>query len=116
MDGKSLDITEEKLAQLRKVFPEIFSENHIDLQRFKHIIGEENFVKGEHYELSWAGKNEARLEVQKQTTATLKSDTANSIDFNKAKNIFIEGENLEVLRVLQKSYFSKIKMISAVLS
>lgn len=111
MDGKSLDINELKISQLREIFPEVFSENKIDFQRLKQSLGEDVFVKDEHYELSWAGKSEARKEIQKQTTATLIPDRENSIDFDNAQNIFIEGENLEVLRVLQKSYFGKVKMI-----
>ena len=111
MDGKSLDTTAEKIAQLRQLFPEAFSEDKIDFQRLKQTLGADSFAKGEHYELSWAGKSEARKEVQKQTTATLIPDSENSIDFDNAQNIFIEGENLEVLRVLQKSYFGKVKMI-----
>jgi adenine-specific DNA-methyltransferase len=111
MDGKSTDITAEKIAQLRQLFPEVFSEDTIDFQRLKQALGEDLFAKGEHYELSWAGKSEARKAVQMQTTATLIPDRKSSIDFDNAPNIFIEGENLEVLRVLQKSLFGKVKMI-----
>jgi len=111
MDGKSLDITKEKLAKLKYLFPNIFSEDKIDIQRLKEILGEEVFVQNEHYELSWAGKSEARREIQKQTTATLTPDRSGSVNFRSTQNVFVEGENLEVLRVLQKSYFGKIKMI-----
>ncbi len=111
MDGQSLDVTAEKIAQLRAIFPEVFSENKIDFARLKAILGESVVFPNEHYELNWAGKAEARKEIQKQTTATLIPDKGNSVDFDAAGNIFIEGENLEVLRVLQKSYFGKVKMI-----
>lgn len=111
MDGKSLAITAEKIAQLRELFPEVFSEDKIDFQRLQQALGEDTFVKGEHYELSWAGKSEARKEIQKQITATLIPDKSNNTNLDNAQHIFIEGENLEVLRVLQKSYFGKIKMI-----
>ncbi|MBI1924477.1 site-specific DNA-methyltransferase [Candidatus Poribacteria bacterium] len=111
MDGQSLDVTAEKIAQLRAIFPEVFSENKIDFARLKDILGESVVFPNEHYELSWAGKAEARREIQKQTTATLIPDKENSVDFDAAGNIFIEGENLEVLWVLQKSYFGKVKMI-----
>ncbi|MEI6410017.1 MAG: site-specific DNA-methyltransferase [Bacteroidota bacterium] len=111
MDGKSLDITAEKLARLKELFPEVFSEDKIDIQRLRTALGEELFVQGEHYELSWAGKTEARKEIQKQTTATLSPDRAASLHFEQAPHIFIEGENLEVLRTLQKAYFGKVKMI-----
>lgn len=111
MNGKSLDITAERLAQLKMLFPEAFSEDKIDFRRLQEVLGEGSFVKDEYYELMWAGKSEARREAQKQTTATLIPDRKNSIDFDNARHIFIEGENLEVLRILQKSYFGKIKMI-----
>ena len=111
MDGKSLDVVAEKLIHLKSLFPDIFAEDKIDLQRLKEILGEEVFVQNEHYELSWAGKSEARREIQKQTTATLTPDRIGSVNFGSTQNVFIEGENLEALRVLQKSYFGKIKMI-----
>lgn len=111
MDSQSLDITAEKMAQLRAIFPEVFSEDKVDFARLKDVLGESVAFPNEHYELSWAGKAEARREIQTQTTATLIPDKENSINFSATGNIFIEGENLEVLRVLQKSYFGKVKMI-----
>lgn len=111
MDGQSLNITEERIQQLRQIFPDVFSEGKIDFNRLRAALGENVLFPGEHYELSWAGKAEARREVQRQTTATLIPDPKGSVDFDNAQNIFIEGENLEVLRVLQKSYFGKVKMI-----
>ncbi len=111
MDGKSFNISQEKLNQLKQIFPEVFKEYKVDYLQLKALLGEEVFVKDEAYGLSWAGKYDAFKEIQKQTTATLIPDRENSIDFDTAENIFIEGENLEVLRVLQKSYYGKIKMI-----
>jgi adenine-specific DNA-methyltransferase len=111
IDGKSLDIKAEKLEQLKALFPEFFSEGKIDLTRIKHILGDEEITTPDHYELSWAGKAEARREIQTQTTATLIPDHEGSINFDTSENIFIEGENLEVLRTLQKSYFGRVKMI-----
>jgi adenine-specific DNA-methyltransferase len=111
MDGKSLSITEDKLAQLKQLFPEVFAEDKVDFDKLKLILGEETLAKEERYELNWAGKYDSFKEIQKQTTATLIPDPENSIDFDTSENIFIEGENLEALRVLQKSYYGKIKMI-----
>ena len=111
MDGQSLDITAEKIAQLRAIFPEVFTEDKVDFARLKDVLGESVVFPNEHYELSWAGKAEARREIQKQTTATLIPDKENSVNFGTTGNILIEGENLQVLRVLQKSYFGKVKMI-----
>lgn len=111
MDGKSLNLTAEKINQLRELFPEIFSEEKIDFARLKDILGESVAFPNEHYELSWAGKAEARKEIQKQTTNTLTPSPSPTGRGESDDNIFIEGENLEVLRILQKSYFGKIKMI-----
>ncbi|QIK59683.1 site-specific DNA-methyltransferase [Dysgonomonas sp. HDW5A] len=111
MDGKSLDIVQDNIEKLKQLFPNIFSEGKIDFARLKQELGEDVLTKGEHYELSWAGKSEARLEIQKRTTATLIPDKEGSVDFDTAQNIFIEGENLETLRVLQQSYFGRVKMI-----
>lgn len=120
MDGKSLDLTAEKLQQLKALFPEVFSEDKIDFQRLKIALGENVIDSKEHYELSWAGKMNARAEIQKQTTATLVMSGLVASNENPPllpahsslqKHSFIEGENLEVLRILQKSYFGKVKMI-----
>lgn len=111
MDGRSLNPIEEKLKHLREVFPEAISEGKVDVERLKQTLGEEVFVSGERYHLSWAGKSDAFKAIQTPTTATLKPQKDQSVDFDTTQNIFIEGENLEVLKVLQKSYYGKIKMI-----
>jgi adenine-specific DNA-methyltransferase len=74
MDGKSLNLTDERIEQLKQVFPEVFSEGQVDFARLKDILGENVVFPNEHYELSWAGKAEARKEIQKQTTNTLIPD------------------------------------------
>jgi adenine-specific DNA-methyltransferase len=95
------------LDLLRQAAPEIISDNQLDLERLKELLGEERLAPAEHYELSWAGKAAARREVQKTTSHTLlPSDNP-----EQAPHMLIEGENLEVLRVLQKSYYGKVKMI-----
>ena len=104
----SLDIASEKLAQFKALFPEVFSEHQIDLDRLKQALGLETFSQNEHYELSWAGKSAARAEIKKTTSNTLAPDDNNA---SHARHVFIEGENLEVLRVLQKSYLGQVKMI-----
>jgi adenine-specific DNA-methyltransferase len=111
MDGKSLNITEEKLEKLKEIIPEAFTENKIDWEKLKASLGDDIEFKNERYVLNWAGKSDAFRVLQSPTTATLVPDKDESIDFDNTENIFIEGENLEVLKVLQKSYFGKIKMI-----
>ena len=111
MDGKSLNITEEKLNKLKEIIPEAFTENKIDWEKLKASLGEDIEFKNERYVLNWAGKSDAFRVLQSPTTATLIPAKDESVNFDNTENIFIEGENLEVLKVLQKSYFGKIKMI-----
>ncbi|MDR1452346.1 MAG: site-specific DNA-methyltransferase [Candidatus Margulisbacteria bacterium] len=111
-DGKSLDITKDNLARLKSLFPNLVKENHLDLEQLKNAFGAETFAPNqENYGLGWAGKYEAFKEIQRQTADTLIPDKKASINFDTTENVFIEGENLEVLKVLQRSYFGKIKMI-----
>ena len=111
LDGQSLDIAAEKLAQLKAILPEAFAEGKLDVDKLKLVLGNDVHVGEERYGLNWPGKAEAYKEIQKRTTATLVPERDGSIDFDTAENVFIEGENLEVLRVLQKAYFGKVKMI-----
>jgi len=111
MDGKSLDIKQEKIERLKELLPEVFTEEKIDWEKLKAALGEDVEFKNERYVLNWAGKSDAFKVLQAPTTATLVPVRNESIDFNDTGNVFIEGENLEVLKVLQKSYFGKIKMI-----
>jgi len=111
MDGKSLDITEEKINHLKEIIPEAFTEGKIDWEKLKAALGEEIEFKNERYVLNWAGKSDAFRVLQAPTTATLVPCKEESVNFDDTEHIFIEGENLEVLKVLQKSYFGKIKMI-----
>ena len=111
MNGRSLNITEEKLIRLRELFPEAFSEEKVDWEKLRVVLSGDGEFKDERYHLNWAGKTDAFRVLQSPTTATLRPCREESIDFDGSNNLFIEGENLEVLKILQKSYFGKIKMI-----
>jgi adenine-specific DNA-methyltransferase len=111
MDGTSLTPEQEKLNALRQVLPEVFSEGKIDWEKLKATLGEDINFANERYVLNWAGKSEAFKVLQMPTTKTLIPAKDESVNFDDTENIFIEGENLEVLKVLQKSYFGKVKMI-----
>lgn len=111
--GKSPNSSETRKAELisliRQTVPEVMSDNLIDLDKLKEVLGHEKIADPkDHYELNWAGKSAARREIQKSSTHTLLPDPKNP---HNAKHMLIEGENLEVLRVLQKSYHGKVKMI-----
>jgi len=109
--GSSLNKQGEILNFLKSDCPEIFSEGKVDCKRLKQTLGEEVDDGNERYGLSWAGKSNCFRVIQEQTTATLKPAKDESVDFGKTQNLFIEGDNLEVLKVLQRSYYGKVKMI-----
>lgn len=111
MDGTSLTPEQEKLNALRQVLPEVFTEGKIDWEKLKATLGEDINFSNERYVLNWAGKSDAFKVLQMPTTKTLIPAKEESVNFDETENIFIEGENLEVLKVLQKSYFGKVKMI-----
>jgi len=111
MDGNSLTPQQEKLKQLQQILPEAFADGKVDWEKLKATLGEDINFSNERYVLNWAGKSEAFKVLQTPTTKTLVPAKDESVNFDETKNIFIEGENLEVLKVLQKSYFGKVKMI-----
>lgn len=111
MDGNSLNIAQDLLEKLKGLVPQAFCEEKLDMQKLQTLLGEAVNTDNERYQLSWAGKSEAYKVLQMPTTATLIPQPEQSVNWDETENIFIEGENLEVLKVLQKSYYGKIKMI-----
>jgi adenine-specific DNA-methyltransferase len=112
VDLRSLDITDERRARLKEVFPGVFTDgNKIDFDRLRLTLGESVDVGKERYGLNWPGKADCFRTIQQPSVATLIPARDESVNFEATENIFIEGDNLEVLKLLQKSYFSKIKMI-----
>lgn len=108
---KSPDILEEKLAELRKIIPEVFEENRIDWVKLKMTLGDTVQVGPEKYGLNWAGRSEAYKAAQIPATGALVPQEKESKNWDSTENIFIEGDNLEVLKLLQAHYRGKIKMI-----
>jgi adenine-specific DNA-methyltransferase len=107
----SSNLSEEKLQELRRILPEVFSENKIDWDRLKTVLGNQIDPRIEKFGLSWAGKSNAIRSVLVPSAATLRPDEKASVNFDTTENLFIEGDNLEVLKLLQKAYFEKIKAI-----
>lgn len=90
----------------------MFCENQIDWQKLKLILGEENFAnRDERYQINWTGKTDAYRTLQAPTFNTLAPCREESVDFDRTSNLFIEAENLEALKILQKSYAGSVKMI-----
>lgn len=111
MDGKSQSPNQELLALFQEKCPEIFSDGKVDCEKLKATLGEEVEAGKERYGLTWAGKSKCFRTIQEPTTATLIPIRDESVDFDTTKNIFVEGDNLEALKVLQKAYYGNVKMI-----
>ncbi|HBM2878336.1 TPA: site-specific DNA-methyltransferase [Klebsiella oxytoca] len=110
-EAKSLDITTQNIEQLKQLFPEVFSEGKIDFDVLKAVLGEEIDDSDERYNFTWNGKTKARQLSQIPSTGTLRPCKEDSVNWDTTENLFIEGDNLEVLKLLQKSYHRKVKMI-----
>ena len=111
MNGKSPDTVAALKEKLSALIPEAFAEGKIDWEKLRVVLGENINFSNERYVLNWAGKSEAFKVMQAPTTKTLVPAKDESVNFDETENIFIEGENLDVLKTLQKSYFGKVKMI-----
>lgn len=107
----SMDMAEEKRARLKRLFPEVFTEDRIDFEQLRRVLGDWVEPGKERYGLNWPGKAERMKIIQAPSIATLKPARDESVDFDTTENLFIEGDNLEVLKLLQKAYFVKVKMI-----
>lgn len=109
--SQSEDIVKQNIDTLKALFPTIVKEGKIDIGELKGLLGEDVEENEEYYRFTWAGKSQARQEANKPSTGTLRPHKAESKDWDTTQNIFIEGDNLEVLKLLQKSYAGQIKMI-----
>ncbi|EMT45811.1 site-specific DNA-methyltransferase [Anoxybacillus flavithermus] len=111
LDGKSMDLVRTNIEALKQLFPEVVTEGKIDFEKLKLVLGEEIEKRNERYEFTWYGKTQAMKLAQTPSTGTLRPDKQSSKNWDTTENVYIEGDNLEVLKLLQKSYFGKIKMI-----
>ena len=111
LTGKSKDIVSDNISILKQLFPEIVVEDKINFDTLKEVLGESIDDSKEKYNFTWPGKTQAIKESQKQSTGTLRPCKEESKHWDKTQNIYIEGDNLEVLKLLQKSYYNKIKCI-----
>ena len=111
LNGESLDIVSENISKLKKLFPEIATEDKIDFEKLKEILGKYTEDNSERYNFTWKGKAAALRLAQSPSTGTLRPCKEESKNWDTTKNLYIEGDNVEVLKLLQKSYYGKIKMI-----
>lgn len=111
-DLQSFDIVAEQREKLRQLFPEAITESgKIDFDRLKLTLGETVDTGKERYGMNWPGKADCFKTIQKPSMATLIPARDESVNFDTTENLIIEGDNLEVLKLLQKSYLGKVKMI-----
>jgi adenine-specific DNA-methyltransferase len=108
---KSLDLVADNIQKMKALFPEIVAEGKIDFKALQEILGEEVEEGEEYYRFTWAGKAQARREAHKPSTGTLRPCKEESVNWDSTQNLYIEGDNLEVLKLMQKSYANKVKMI-----
>ncbi len=111
LDGMSKDLEKENMEKLKSVFPECFSEQKLDIDKLLSLCGEYIDNDFEKYKFEWKGKAECLRLAQKRSTGTLRPCRDESVNFDDTQNVYIEGDNLEVLKLLQTAYYNKIKMI-----
>ena len=111
LNGESKDMVQDNVSKLKEIFPEIVIEDKIDFDKLKLILGNNIDENSEKYNFTWPGKTQAIRESQKQSNGTLRPCKEESKNWDSTENLYIEGDNLEVLKLLQKSYYGKIKCI-----
>ena len=111
MDGLSMNIEQTNLDKLRSVFPECVSEGKLDIDKLLSLCGEYIENDFEKYKFEWKGKADCLRLAQKRSTGTLRPCPEESVDWDTTQNLYIEGDNLEVLKLLQTAYYRKVKMI-----
>ncbi|UQZ88018.1 site-specific DNA-methyltransferase [Deltaproteobacteria bacterium Smac51] len=111
MDGLSRDLEADEMEKLKSVFPQCFVEGRLDIDKLLNLCGQYIDDDFEKYEFKWKGKAESLKLAQRRSAATLRPCPEESVDFESTKNLYIEGDNLEVLKLLQAAYYRKVKMI-----
>ena len=111
LNGQTPNIAEENITKLKTIFPDVFTEGKVDFEKLQQVLGNYIETSNERYNFSWNGKAKALRLAQTPSMGTLRPCKEESKDWDTTQNLYIEGDNLEVLKLLQKSYHGKIKMI-----
>lgn len=111
MNLESADLVADRIAQLRELMPEVFAESGIDFDKLRLVLGDEVDEGTERYAFTWPGKTDAIRQSQTPSTATLRPCPEESVNWDETENLYIEGDNLEVLKLLQHSYHGRVKLI-----
>ena len=110
-ESRSPDLVADNIAQLARLFPEAFTEGKVDFAVLRELLGDAIDESDEKYGLSWHGKRRARRLALTPSTGTLRPCPDESVEWDSTQNLMIEGDNLEVLKLLQKSYTNQVKLI-----
>lgn len=111
LSGQTMDLVQHNIDNLKQLFPEVVTEGKIDFEKLKLVLGENIEINNEKYAFTWNGKSDAIKLAQTPSLGTLRPDKESSKNWDETENLYIEGDNLEVLKLLQKSYFGQVKMI-----
>lgn len=111
MDGMTMDIEQANVEKLKEVFPEVFADGKVDFDKLQGLLGHYIADDKEKYSFSWKGKADSLRLAQKRSTGTLRPCKEESKNWDTTENLYIEGDNLEVLKLLQFSYLNSVKMI-----
>ena len=111
MDGMTMNIEQANVEKLKDVFPEVFADGKVDFDKLQGLLGHYIADDKEKYSFSWKGKADSLRLAQKRSTGTLRPCKEESKNWDTTENLYIEGDNLEVLKLLQSSYLNSIKMI-----
>jgi adenine-specific DNA-methyltransferase len=113
LDGKTKDLTAENISEIRRIFPSCIREGKVDFDALRALLDKEGSLTDdkEKYSFTWTGKQQSKRIALQQNSGTLRPVRAESVDFDSTKNMIIEGDNLEALRLLLKPYSGKIKII-----
>lgn len=111
LNGLTPNIAVENIEQLKTIFPDVFAEGKVDFDKLKQVLGEYVDDSKERYNFTWNGKGKALRLAQTPSAGTLRPCPEESKNWDTTQNLYIEGDNLEVLKLLQKSYHGKVKMI-----
>ena len=111
MDGMTMNIEQANVEKLKEVFPEVFADGKVDFDKLQRLLGNYIADDKERYSFSWKGKADSLRLAQKRSTGTLRPCKEESKDWDTTENLYIEGDNLEVLKLLQSAYLNSVKMI-----
>ena len=111
MNLSSMDLISERIEQLKQLLPEVATESGIDFDKLRLVLGDEVDEGAERYAFTWPGKADAIRQSQTPSMATLRPVPEDSVNWDETENLYIEGDNLEVLKLLQRSYHGRVKLI-----